>query len=95
MSQALRTTKNRSVRFGFLLRILAELLQLRFFVDHVLASNRVVFAHFHFATLITFVLSGCIEVAGSSAGYQFDFFTNTFRHGELLRLDFAAGAKVR
>jgi hypothetical protein len=25
---------------------------------------------------------------------QFDFFTNTFRHGELL-LDFAAGAKVR
>lgn len=61
------------------------LFQLCFFVDHVLASNRIILRHFHLTSRITFVLRGGVEVTGTGSRCQFDFFTDTFRHGELLR----------
>jgi len=51
-------------------------LDLGFFIDHVLARDRVVFLDFHFTGGITLVFVGRVEMTGASCGLKFDFFTH-------------------
>src|SRR5699024_1293339 len=57
-----------------------EILDIRFFVDHVLTNNWIEFFQFQFFRLSTFVLRSGIEVTSTSRRNQLDFLTNTFRH---------------
>ena len=50
----------------------AELLQLGFLVDHVLAGNRVELFDFHLARHGPLVLGGGVEVTGAGGRFQFD-----------------------
>ena len=59
-----------------------ELLELRFLVDHVLASNRIVLGDFHLARLSLAVLGRGIEMTRASRGLELDLIASAFRRGE-------------
>ena len=53
-----------------------QLLDLRFFVHHMLAYDWVVFFHFHFTGGVLFIFIGRVKVTGTGAGYEADFVTH-------------------
>jgi hypothetical protein len=75
-----RHKKSRDQR-GFLQSREEALLDFGFFVDHMLANNRVVFFKFELVRSVTLVFSGRVEVTSARAGDQTDFIASAFlRH---------------
>jgi hypothetical protein len=56
----------------------ADLLQLDFFVVHVLASFGIKFLDQHFLGRGLLVFGGGVEVAGTRSGFQLDLFASAF-----------------
>jgi len=53
-----------------------DLLNLGFFVDHVLAGNRIEFLDLELVRGGALVLVGRVEMAGAGRRFEFDFFTH-------------------
>jgi len=60
--------------------VLTELLQLDFFVFHMLASFRIKFHDQHFVGRGFLVLGGRVKVTGAGSGFQLDFLACAFSH---------------
>jgi hypothetical protein len=70
--------KKARIAAGFFVRRKNQLLDFGFFVDHVLANNRIEFFNFDFVRGSALVLVGGVEVAGVSGRHQTDQFTHDF-----------------
>jgi hypothetical protein len=55
-----------------------KLLDFRFFVDHVLTYNGIVFFDFHLAGLVTLVFGRGVKMTGISSGNKFDFIAHLY-----------------
>jgi hypothetical protein len=62
--------------FAACARSATRLLQLRLFVDDVLANDRIKFFELNLVGLRPFVFGRCIEVAGSGTGFKLDLFAH-------------------
>jgi hypothetical protein len=57
---------------GFFIKVVEELLDLRFLVDNVLANDGIELLDLHLFGHVALVLVGGVEVAGTGAGHQTD-----------------------
>ena len=69
-------------KIGLFGRYDTQLLELRFLVDHVLASHRIELRDFHLTAGRLLVLRGGVEVTGTGRRFKLDLFAGAFRHGE-------------
>ena len=82
MGKKLMGKKNPGNAPGFLYRLTPSLLDLGFFIDHVLTRNRIVLFHFELVGHGPLVLVCSVKMAGTCRGIHSDLFT----HGLFLRL---------
>jgi hypothetical protein len=73
------------------LQIEMRLLDLGFFIDHVLADNRIKLLDLKLFWLGTLVLGGGVKVASAGAGLKLDFVT----HDEFLKICFKQSSRER